>query len=233
MNTNEPQESVQIKDLNKKTKVNQSDLIPIDDMVEDTCAITYQHLLEQIQNDTFYNNEFGCFKKAIKDVISKELSKNKEYIKNIYIKVISKLLKLSTPPENIDFDAVFRKVKSTFIESLRHTNTKPSSNKISIYNPNTKDIELIQFEILIESLKEFLAEKSEINQLKNDLTNYIQINDFTDKFKNSFKLLPKQTLDAKNEQLVSCYQNEIPQIASVPIWWQGKTHSFGGPTDNS
>ncbi|WNY70026.1 hypothetical protein [Borreliella andersonii] len=86
---------------------------------------------------------------------------------------------------------------------------------------------------MIESLKEFLAEKSEINQLKNDLTNYIQINDFTDKFKNSFKLLPKQTLDAKNEQLVSCYQNGIPQIASVPIWWQGKPHSFGGTTDNS
>ncbi|WNY70025.1 DUF685 domain-containing protein [Borreliella andersonii] len=86
MNTNKPQESVQIKDLNRKTKVNQSDLIPIDDMVEDTCAITYQHLLEQIQNDTFYNNEFGCFKKAIKDVISKELLENKEYIKTFTLK---------------------------------------------------------------------------------------------------------------------------------------------------
>lgn len=228
MNTNEPQESVQIKDLNRKTKVNQSDLIPIDDIVEDTCAITYKHLLEQIQNDTFYNNEFGCFKKAIKDVISKELLENKEYIKNIYIKVISKLLKLSTPLENIDFDTVFRKVKSTLIESLKHTNTKPSSNKISIYNSETKDIELIQFEILIESLKEFLAEKSEINELKSDLTGCIQINDFTDKFKNSFKLIPKHTLDTKTEQLVSCYKNGIPQIVEIPIWWQGKPYDFGG-----
>ncbi|WP_233709123.1 DUF685 domain-containing protein [Borreliella bavariensis] len=86
MNTNEPQESVQIKDLNRKTKVNQSDLIPIDNIVEDTCAITYKHLLGQIQNDTFYNSEFHCFKKVIKDVISKELLKNKEYIKTFTLK---------------------------------------------------------------------------------------------------------------------------------------------------
>lgn len=143
MNTNEPQESIQIKDLNRKTKVNQSDLIPIDDIVEDTCANTYKHLLEQIQNDTFYNSEFHCFKKAIKDVISKELLENKEYIKNIYIKVISKLLELSSPLEDIDFDTVFGKIKSTFISSLKHTNTKLPSNKILIYNATTKDLELI------------------------------------------------------------------------------------------
>ncbi|WKC79379.1 DUF685 domain-containing protein [Borreliella tanukii] len=228
MNTGEQQESVQIKDLNRKTKVNQSDLIPIDDIVEDTCAITYKHLLEQIQNDTFYNSEFQCFKKAIKDVISKELLENKEYIKTIYIKVISKLLELSTSPENIDFDTVFRKVKSTFISSLKHTNTKLPSNKISIYNSTTKDLELIQFEILIESLKEVLAEKSEINQLKSDLINYLQINNFTDTFLNSFKSIPKKSFDTKNEQLVSCYKNGIPQIVDTPIWWQGKPHGFGG-----
>ncbi len=228
MNTNEPQESVQIKDLNRKTKVNQSDLIPIDDIVEDTCAITYKHLLEQIQNDTFYNSEFYCFKKAIKDVISKELLENKEYIKNIYIKVISKLLELSSPLEDIDFDTVFGKIKSRFISSLKHTNTKLPSNKISIYNATTKDLELIQFEILVESLKEILAEKSEINQLKSDLINYLQINDFEDQFKNSFKLIPKHTFDVKNEQIVSCYQDGIPQIVDIPIWWQGKPHSFGG-----
>lgn len=199
MNINEAQESVQIKDLNRKTKVNQSDLIPIDDIVEDTCEITYKHLLEQIQNDTFYNSEFNCFKKAIKDAISKELLENKEYIKNIYIKVISKLLKLSSPLENIDFDTVFRKVKSTFISSLKHTNTKLPSNKISIYNATTKDLKLIQFEIFVESLKEILAEKSEINQLKSDLINYLQINNFKDQFKNSFKLIPKYTFDVKNE----------------------------------
>lgn len=228
MNTNEPQESIQIKDLNRKTKVNQSDLIPIDDIVEDTYAITYKHLLEQIQNDTFYNSEFHCFKKAIKDVISKELLENKEYIKNIYIKVISKLLELSSPLEDIDFDTVFGKIKSTFISSLKHTNTKLPSNKISIYNATTKDLELIQFEILVESLKEILAEKSEINQLKSDLINYLQINDFEDQFKNSFKLIPKHTFDVKNEQIVSCYQDGIPQIVDIPIWWQGKPHSFGG-----
>lgn len=228
MNTNEPQESVQIKDLNRKTKVNQSDLIPIDDVVEDTCAITYKHLLEQIQNDTFYNNEFRCFKKAIKDVISKELLENTEYIKNIYIKVFSTLLGLSAPLENIDFDTVFRKVQSMFISSLKHTNTKLTSNKISIYNTTTKDLELIQFEIFVESLKEVLAEKSEINQLKSDLINYLQINDFTDKFLNSFKSIPKKTFDTKNEQIVSCYQNGIPQIVDTPIWWQGKPYGFGG-----
>ncbi|WP_151060752.1 DUF685 domain-containing protein [Borreliella turdi] len=228
MNTNEPQESVQIKDLNRKTKVNQSDLIPIDDIVEDTCAITYKHLLEQIQNDTFYSSEFSCFKKAIKDVISQELLENKEYIKNIYIKVISELLKLSTPLENIDFDIVFRKVKSTFISSLKHTNTKLPSNKISIYNSATKDLELIQFEIFVESLKEILAEKSEINQLKSDLINYLQINNFKDQFKNSFKLIPKHTFDVKSEQIVSCYKDGIPQIVDIPIWWQGKPYGFGG-----
>ncbi|WPM06371.1 DUF685 domain-containing protein (plasmid) [Borreliella sinica] len=228
MNTNEPQESVQIKDLNRKTKVNQSDLIPVDDIVEDTCAITYKHLLEQIQNDTFYNNEFQCFKKAIKDVISKELLENKDYIKTIYIKVISKLLGLSATLENIDFDTVFRKIKSTFISSLKHTTTKLSSNKISIYNSTTKDFELIQFEIFLESLKEVLAEKSEINQLKGELINFLQINDFTKKFQDSFQSIPKKTFDTKNEQLVSCYQNGIPQIVDTPIWWQGKPHDFGG-----
>ncbi|AJA90699.1 hypothetical protein OY14_04420 (plasmid) [Borreliella chilensis] len=228
MNTNETQESVQIKDLNRKTKVNQSDLIPIDDIIEDTCAITYKHLLEQIQDDTFYNNEFHYFKKVIKEIISKELLENKEYIKDIYIKVISQLLGLNTPLDNIDFDTVFRKVKSTLISSLKHTNTKLSSNKISIYNSTTKDLELIQFEILIESLKEVLAEKSEINQLKSNLVNYLKINEFIDKFQNSFKSIPKKTFDTKNEQLVSCYQNGIPQIVDIPIWWQGKPRDFGG-----
>ncbi|WP_233709124.1 hypothetical protein [Borreliella bavariensis] len=60
------------------------------------------------------------------------------------------------------------------------------SNKISIYNATTKDLELIQFEIFVESLKEILAEKSETNQLKSDLINYLQINNFKNQFKNSF-----------------------------------------------
>ncbi|WKC84895.1 DUF685 domain-containing protein [Borreliella lusitaniae] len=228
MNTNEPQESVQIKDLNRKTKVNKSDLIPIDDIIEDTCAITYKHLLEQIQNDTFYSSEFHCFKRAIKDVISRELLENEEYIKNIYIKVISKLLDLSALPENINFDTVFEKFKLKLISSLKHTETNLPSNKITIYNSNTKNLELIQFEIFVESLKEVLAEKSEINQLKSDLKDCLQISNFTKQFKESFKSITKQTFSVKKEQLVSCYQEGIPQIVEVPIWWQGKPDNFGG-----
>ncbi|AAT93769.1 MULTISPECIES: DUF685 domain-containing protein [Borreliella] len=102
------------------------------------------------------------------------------------------------------------------------------SNKIPIYNATTKDLKLIQFEILIESLKEVLAEKFEINQLKSNLINYLKINDFTNQFLSSFKSIPKKTFDAKNEQLVSCYQNGIPQIIDTPIWWQGKPYGFGG-----
>ncbi|WKC83964.1 DUF685 domain-containing protein (plasmid) [Borrelia sp. CA_690] len=102
-----------------------------------------------------------------------------------------------------------------------------SSNKISIYNSDTKDLELIQFEILIESLKEVLAEKSDTNKLKNDLNNYLQINNFTDKFQSFFISISKKTLDTKNEQILSCYQNGIPQIVDIPIWRQGKPHNFG------
>ncbi|AYE36781.1 hypothetical protein DB313_04600 (plasmid) [Borrelia turcica IST7] len=172
------EDSVQIKDFNRKIKVNENDLIPIDDIVEETYAITYKNLLEQIKKDTFYEG-LDYFKKVIREIISRELLEDNSYTEKMYLKIISKLMGLKTEPSSIDFNILFNKIKETLIERLTHSGYDAKLGKISIYNPNRKDFELIEFKSFINNLKEIFAENKDIEQLRqNTNNNFVQKSTF-------------------------------------------------------
>ncbi|WKC58663.1 DUF685 domain-containing protein [Borrelia sp. P9F1] len=202
------EDSVQIKDFNRKIKVNENDLIPIDDIVEETYAITYKNLLEQIKEDTFYE-ELDYFKKVIREIISKELLQDNSYTEQMYLKIITKLMGLQTEPNSIGFDFLFNKIKETLIEKLNHSGYDAKLGKISIYNPKRKDFELIEFNSFINNLKEIFSENKEVEQLRqNTNNNFVHKTDFDDT-KSSFTktFLHKNLLSQEINHLFNLIQN--------------------------
>ncbi|UPA19011.1 DUF685 domain-containing protein (plasmid) [Borrelia puertoricensis] len=174
----ETEEIIQIKDFNRKTKVNENDLIPIDDIVEETYAITYKNLLEQIKQDTFYGG-FEYFKKVIREIISKELIEYESHIEKMYLKIISKLIGLKTEPNSIEFNDLLNKLKETLIEDLKISGNNVKSSQISTYNPNKREFELVEFQTLIENLKEIFTEITNLEKLKEYATKtFARIDDF-------------------------------------------------------
>ncbi|WP_445436465.1 DUF685 domain-containing protein [Candidatus Borreliella tachyglossi] len=164
-NESDTEECIQIKDFNRKIKVNQNDLIPIDDVVEETYAITYKNLLEQIKQDTFYEG-LDYFKKVIREIISKELLEDASYTEKMYCKVISKLIGLQTVPSHIDFNMLSNKIKETLISGLNHSGYDAKLGKISIYNPIKRDFELVEFQNFINTLKKIFTENIKLEQLR-------------------------------------------------------------------
>ncbi|UGQ16826.1 DUF685 domain-containing protein [Borrelia sp. RT5S] len=202
------EDSVQIKDFNRKIKVNENDLIPIDDIVEETYAITYKNLLEQIKEDTFYAG-FDYFKKIIREIISKELLQDNSHIEQMYLKIITKLMGLETEPNSLNFDFLFNKIKETLIEKLAHSSYDAKLGKISIYNPTRKDFELIEFKSFINNLKEIFSENKAVEQLRqNTNNNFVHKNDF-DNAKSSFTktFLHKNLLSQEINHLFNITQN--------------------------
>ncbi|WP_330730277.1 DUF685 domain-containing protein [Borrelia turicatae] len=174
----ETEEIIQIKDFNRKIKVNENDLIPIDDIVEETYAITYKNLLEQIKKDTFYGG-LEYFKKVIREIISKELIEYESHTEKLYLKIISKLIGLQTEPNVIEFNDFLNKLKETLIENLKPSGNNVKSSKISTYNPNKREFELVEFQTLIENLKEIFTETTKLNKLKEYATQtFARIDDF-------------------------------------------------------
>ncbi|AHH08951.1 DUF685 domain-containing protein (plasmid) [Borrelia anserina] len=164
----EIEESIQIKDFNRKIQVNENDLIPIDDIVEETYAITYKNLLEQIKKDTFYEG-IEYFKKVIREIISKELLEYESHTEKMYLKIISKLMGLKTETNNLDFNTLFEKLKATLIENLTQqpeTEKNMKTSKISIYDTNKRDFDLASFQTLIDNLKEVFAENKSLEEAK-------------------------------------------------------------------
>ncbi|UPA11297.1 DUF685 domain-containing protein (plasmid) [Borrelia parkeri] len=174
----ETEEIIQIKDFNRKIKVNENDLFPIDDIVEETYAITYKNLLEQIKKDTFYGG-FEYFKKVIREIISKELIEYESHIEKMYLKIISKLIGLQTEPNSIEFNDLLNKLKETLIENLKISGNNIKASRISTYNPNKRDFELVEFQTLIENLKEIFTETTNLEKLKEYATQtFARIDDF-------------------------------------------------------
>ncbi|BDU63386.1 hypothetical protein BOFE_09260 (plasmid) [Candidatus Borrelia fainii] len=174
----ETEEIIQIKDFNRKIKVNEHDLIPIDDIVEETYAITYKNLLEQIKKDTFYGG-FEYFKKVIREIISKELIEYESYIEKMYLKIISKLIGLETEPNSIEFNDLLNKLKETLIENLKVSGNNVTSSKISTYNPNKREFELVEFQTLIDNLREIFTENTNLEKLKKHIREtFARIDDF-------------------------------------------------------
>ncbi|QFP48450.1 DUF685 domain-containing protein (plasmid) [Borrelia miyamotoi] len=160
------EESIQIKDFNRKIRVNENDLFPIDDIVEETYAITYKNLLEQIKQDTL-SEGLEDFKKTIREVISKELLEHEVYVDQMYLKIISKLIDARIESSSTSFHFLFKKIKNSLIESINQSGNKNiQTNKIYTYNTLKRDFELVDLFALIDNLKETFTVKERTSKLQ-------------------------------------------------------------------
>ncbi|WP_024653684.1 DUF685 domain-containing protein [Borrelia persica] len=162
------EENIQIKDFNRKIKVNENDLIPIDDIVEETYAITYKNLLEQIKKDIFYEGT-EYFKRIIRDIISRELLEYELHVEQMYTKTMSKLIGLKSKSNTITLDDVLNTVKEILIQNTNQSGENINSSKISIYNAQRRDFELIGFQTFTDKLKQIFAEATDFEKLKESI----------------------------------------------------------------
>lgn len=108
------EETVQIKDLNKVTTVNNNDLLLLDDGVASSNAITFKNFLETAQKNTFEGEGLGYFKEIIKSTIATELAADEKFVEKIYANIIDKLI-----GNNSDkLSNLFSKIKSRLTDSI-------------------------------------------------------------------------------------------------------------------
>ncbi|WP_425337322.1 DUF685 domain-containing protein [Borreliella tanukii] len=108
------QETVQIKDLNKVTSVNNDDLLLLDDGVASSNAITFKNFLETVKYQTFKGEGLGDFKEIIKSTIAEELAADKEFVEKIYAKILDKLI----GNDSDKLSNLFSKIKSRLTGSI-------------------------------------------------------------------------------------------------------------------
>uniref|UniRef100_UPI003BF5E8CA DUF685 domain-containing protein n=1 Tax=Borreliella afzelii TaxID=29518 RepID=UPI003BF5E8CA len=108
------EETVQIKDLNKVTTVNNNDLLLLDDGVASSNAITFKNFLKTVKYQTFEGEGLGEFKEIIKSTIAEELAADEKFVEKIYANIIDKLI-----GNNSDkLSSLFSKIKSRLTDSI-------------------------------------------------------------------------------------------------------------------
>ncbi|WP_215537760.1 DUF685 domain-containing protein [Borreliella bavariensis] len=108
------EETVQIKDLNKVTTVNNDDLLLLDDGVASSNAITFKNFLKTAQKNTFEGEGLGYFKEIIKSTIAEELAADEDFVKKIYANIIDKLI----GNDSDKLSNLFSKIKSRLTDSI-------------------------------------------------------------------------------------------------------------------
>ncbi|OJH14399.1 hypothetical protein ER70_09035 (plasmid) [Borreliella bissettiae] len=108
------EETVQIKDLNKVTTVNNTDLLLLDDGAASSNAITFKNFLKTVNHQTFKGEELGYFKEIIKSTIATELAADNDFIKSIYDLIVDKLIE----NESSKLSNLFSKIKSRLTNSI-------------------------------------------------------------------------------------------------------------------
>lgn len=108
------EETVQIKDLNKVTTVNNTDLLLLDDGVASSNAITYENFLKTTKDKTFKGEGLGYFKEIIKSTIAEELAADEEFVEKIYTKITNKLIN----NDSTNLSNLFSKIKSRLTDSI-------------------------------------------------------------------------------------------------------------------
>ncbi|MCD2409990.1 DUF685 domain-containing protein [Borreliella burgdorferi] len=108
------QETVQIKDLNKVTTVNNTDLLLLDDGVANSNAITYENFLKTTKDKTFKGEGLSYFKEIIKSTIAEELATDTSFVEKIYNKIIDKLIN----NDSTNLSNLFSKIKSRLTNSI-------------------------------------------------------------------------------------------------------------------
>ncbi|WP_215537794.1 DUF685 domain-containing protein, partial [Borreliella bavariensis] len=108
------EETVQIKDLNKVTTVNNDDLLLLDDGVASSNAITFKNFLKTVKYQTFEGEGIGEFKEIIKSTIATELAADEDFVKKIYANIIDKLIGNNSDKHS----NLFSKIKSRLTDSI-------------------------------------------------------------------------------------------------------------------
>ncbi len=108
------EETVQIKDLNKVTTINNTDLLLLDDGVASSNAITYENFLKTTKDKTFKDEGLGYFKEIIKSTIAEELAADEEFVEKIYTKITDKLIN----NDSTNLSNLFSKIKSRLTDSI-------------------------------------------------------------------------------------------------------------------
>ncbi|EEF84084.1 DUF685 domain-containing protein, partial [Borreliella spielmanii] len=108
------EETVQIKDLNKVTTVNNNDLLLLDDGVASSNAITYENFLKTTKDKTFKGEGLGYFKEVIKSTIAEELAADTSFVEKIYANIIDKLISNNSDK----LSSLFSKIKSRLTDSI-------------------------------------------------------------------------------------------------------------------
>ncbi|WP_215536432.1 DUF685 domain-containing protein [Borreliella bavariensis] len=130
------EETVQIKDLNKVTTVNNNDLLLLDDGVASSNAITFKNFLKTVNHQTFKGEELGYFKEIIKSTIAEELAADEKFVEKIYNKITNKLINNdSTKIVNL-----YHKIKS-YLESGMPSVTIASRDDLLIMSYSTNTIQ--------------------------------------------------------------------------------------------
>ncbi|ACO38503.1 conserved hypothetical protein (plasmid) [Borreliella burgdorferi 29805] len=111
------EEIVQIKDLNKVTTVNNTDLLLLDDGAASSNAITFKNFLKTVNHQTFKGEELGYFKEIIKSTIATELAADNDFIKSIYDLIVDKLIE----NESSKLSSLYRKIRSSLESDISST----------------------------------------------------------------------------------------------------------------
>ncbi|WP_210376718.1 DUF685 domain-containing protein, partial [Borreliella valaisiana] len=108
------EETVQIKDLNKVTTINNTDLLLLDDGVASSNAITYENFLKTTKDKTFKGEGLSYFKEIIKSTIAEELAADTSFVEKIYAKITDKLIN----NDSTNISNLFSKIKSRLTDSI-------------------------------------------------------------------------------------------------------------------
>ncbi len=108
------EETVQIKDLNKVTTVNNTDLLLLDDGAASSNAITFKNFLDASKDKIFKGEGLDYFKQIIKSTIAEELAADKDFIKSIYDLIVDKLIE----NESSKLSNLFSKIKSRLTDNI-------------------------------------------------------------------------------------------------------------------
>ncbi|WEG95399.1 DUF685 domain-containing protein (plasmid) [Borrelia miyamotoi] len=90
--SNEQDDYIQIKNLNKLTQVENNHLLLIDDVNAGCNAITFENFLNTAKDKTFKGEGLNYFKDIIKGTIATELQQNDDFINQVYTKILNKFL---------------------------------------------------------------------------------------------------------------------------------------------
>ncbi len=108
------EETVQIKDLNKVTTVNNTDLLLLDDGAASSNAITFKNFLDASKDKIFKGEGLDYFKQIIKSTIAEELAANTDFVETIYAKITDKLIN----NDSTNISNLFSKIKSRLTNSI-------------------------------------------------------------------------------------------------------------------